>query len=106
MKSIDWKETTVGRRKKIKSQNPKASIFISSDSYTMPEGRVIEQGEIIKISGEHGLKFKFKSHVVRSDNGIEWIDCYELERGVMAKQRSFRPNRIKPIPKKRIRRAK
>lgn len=72
----------------------------------MPEGRVIEEGEIIKISGEHGLKFKFKGHVVRSDNGIEWIDCYELERGVMAKQRSFRPNRIKPIPKRRVRRAK
>lgn len=106
MKLIDWKEITVGRRKKIKSQNPNSSVFVSSDSYTMPEGRVIEQGEIIKISGEHGTRFRFSKHVVRSDNGIEWIDCYELEKGILAKHRSFRPNRIKPIPKRRVKRFK
>ena len=102
MKLKDWKEPIVARRKKHKSLNPNAHFFVNVDHYVMPEnGRVIEKDEIIKISGEHGRKFKFKQHVTRTDTGVEWIDCIQMEKGVSAGFRSFRPNRIKPLPKSR-----
>lgn len=99
MKLKDWKETIVARRKKVVSAN--AHLYNISESYTLPGGRVIEKGELIKIVGEHGVKFKFKCHVVRTDTNVEWIDCFELEKGILAKHRSFRPDRIKPLPKSR-----
>lgn len=92
----------MGRRKKIKSLNPNASVFIKTDHYELPENnRVIEFDETIKIIGEHGKKFKFKSHVVRSDTGAEWIECIQLEKSVYAGWRFFRPERIKALPKTR-----
>jgi hypothetical protein len=94
----------MGRRRKYKSMNPNAHLFVTYSNYQIPDSnRVIEEGEVIKIAGEHGKKFQFKQYVQRSDTGVEWIDCYELEKGVFAGWRSFRPNRIKPLPKKRKR---
>lgn len=104
MKSKDWKVTTVARRKKKISAN--AHLYNIEESYTMPDGRIVEKDEIIKIAGEHGVRFRFKSHVTRTDTGIEWIDCFELEKGITSKHRSFRPERIKVIPKRRTRRPK
>jgi hypothetical protein len=66
------------------------------------DGFSIVQGEIIKIKGENGMKFKFHSLVTNDETGIQWIDCFEIERGVIGAQRSFRPDRIKRIPKKRV----
>lgn len=104
MKLKDWKEPIVARRKNRIS--PNAHLYNIEDSYTLPDGRVIEKDEVIKITGQHGVRFRFKSHVVRTDTGIEWIDCFELEKGITAKHRSFRPERIKAIPKRRTRRPK
>jgi len=94
----------MGRREKHKSVNPNEHLFVTSDNYQIPDSnRVIEGGEVIKISGEHGTKFKFKAHVTKIDSGIEWIDCYELERGVPSKHRSFNPDRIRAMPKNKNR---
>jgi len=79
--------------------SPNAHLYAINDSYTMPDGRTIVKDETIKIDGEHGGKFKFLQHVIRTDNAIEWIDCFEIRSGVMCAWRSFRPNRIKPLPK-------
>jgi hypothetical protein len=89
----------MARRKKIIIQNN--HLYSRTEEYMMPDGRVIEQGEIIKIHGEWGAKFKFKEHVVRTDNGAEWIDCFQIIGGQLAGWRSFKPDRIKPMPKKR-----
>lgn len=89
----------MGRRKKVIS--PNSDLYIRNSSYTMPDGRVIEKDELIKIYGEWGGKFKFLEHVVRKDTGVEWIDCFELDKGVLCGWRSFRPERIKPLPKTR-----
>jgi hypothetical protein len=92
----------VVRRKKYKSPNPNAHLFINTDYYEIPESsRVIQKDEIIKISGEHGKKFKFKEHVKRSDTNVEWINCIQIEKGLSAGWRSFRPDRIKPLPRSR-----
>ena len=89
----------MARRKKRVS--PNSHLYNIEESYTLPDGRVIEKDEIIKISGEHGVRFRFKSHVTRTDTGVEWIDCIQMEKGVSAGYRSFRPDRIKPLPKSR-----
>lgn len=94
----------MGRRKKVVS--PNQHIYNRVPYFTMEDGRVIEKDEIIKIKGEHGGKFKFLEHVTRTDSGIDWIDCFELRGGVLCGWRSFRTDRIKPMPKTRRKRRK
>lgn len=71
------------------------------DQLVLPDGKVIEKGEIFRVSGEYGLKFKFESFVTHP-NGAEWVDCFEVFRGQAGAFRSFRSDRIKRIPKKRV----
>lgn len=92
----------MGRRKKVKVNDP----FIRQDSMTTEEGRTINHGDIIKIKGVWGTKFRFLGHVTNPKNGAVWIDCIELEKGVGCGWRSFRPERAKVIPKKRGKRVK
>ena len=92
------------RRKKVVS--PLQDIYNRVPHFTMPDGRVIEKDEIIKIKGEYGGKFKFLEHVTRTDSGIDWIDCFELRGSILCGWRSFRTDRIKPLPKTRRRRRK
>lgn len=90
----------MGRRKKVIS--PNAHLYIRNPFYTLPDGRVIEKDEMIKIEGEWGGRFKFQEHVVRTDTGVEWIDCFETQKGMLCGWRSFKPERIKPMPRKRV----
>ena len=94
----------MGRRKKVVS--PLAHLYLRTPSYTMPDGRIIEKDEVIKIVGEHGGKFKFVEHVTRTDTGAEWIDCFELRGGILCGWRSFYPDRIKPMPRPHRKRTK
>lgn len=89
----------MSRRKKIVS--PFAHLYNRNPSYILENGKVVEKGEVIKIHGVHGTKFLFVEHVVRTDNGKEWIDCIELEKGTRCGTRSFYPDRIKTVPKSR-----
>jgi hypothetical protein len=63
--------------------------------------RLVVAGEIIKISGEYGSKFKFDSLVTNKETGVQWVDCFELSKGVVSGWRSFRSDRIKLMPIKR-----
>jgi hypothetical protein len=92
------------RRKRVVS--PLAHLYDRTPEYTLESGRTITEGEVIKIDGVWGTKFKFKEHVIRTDNGKEWIDCYELEKGVNCGLRSFYPEKIKPIPVRKRRNKK
>ena len=81
----------------------KDSPFTREDQIVVGNRRIV-RGDTIKIEGEHGGKFKFNSLVTNTVNGTQWIDCFELHKGVVSGWRSFRPDRIKPIPVKRGRR--
>jgi hypothetical protein len=71
-------------------------------SYELQVGnRTILSGEIIKIIGEHGAKFKFISLVTNKETGVTWIDCFELDKNTASAWRSFKPDRIKLMPIKR-----
>lgn len=71
---------------------------------TAPDGTQLQPGDMIKIKGEHGGLFRFKEFVEKTDTGSSWIDCYEMEKGLPCGLRSFRLDRVKTIPKKRMRR--
>lgn len=68
---------------------------------TLPDGKMIVKGELFKVSGEYGLLFKFYSLTTNLETGSEWVDCFEVYRGIVGAQRSFTSDRIKRIPKKR-----
>jgi hypothetical protein len=88
------------KKKKYESKSP----FIREKTMTTELGKEIGEGDIIKIQGIWGTKFRFKEHVTNPENGAVWIDCYELDKGIVCAQRSFRPNRVKALPKKGTRR--
>ena len=78
----------------------KDSIF-SRETEINVGARIVVAGDIIKINGEYGSKFKFHSLVTNTITGTQWIDCFELQKGVTSAWRSFRSDRIKLIPIKR-----
>jgi hypothetical protein len=94
----------MARRKEIVS--PFAHLYHREPFFIMPDGRVVERGEIIKIKGVYATKFKFFEHVRRIDSDIDWIDCFELEKGIQCGQRSFRCDRVNPLPKAKRKRRK
>jgi hypothetical protein len=84
------------RKKTYKNNDP----FIRSPEIMVGNIKVV-RGDIIKIKGIYGTKFKFLEYVINPKNNAEWIDCIQLEKGISCGMRCFRPDRIKLIPKKR-----
>lgn len=64
------------------------------------DGFDIVRGDIIKVSGQYGLKFKFDSVVTNTETGATWIDCFEVFRGQSQCFRSFELGQAKRIPQK------
>ena len=90
------------RRKKVQTNDP----FVRQESFVTEDGRSVTRGDIIKIKGIWGTKFKFHEYVTNPKNNVSWIDCVELEKGVGCGMRSFYPERVKIVPKKRGKRVK
>lgn len=67
------------------------------------DGHTVERGDTIKIYGEHGTKFRFNALVTNPETGVQWVDCFELDKGVTRSWRAFYPERVKRIPKRRKR---
>ena len=65
------------------------------------DGFTIESGDIIKVKGQYGGKFIFQSLVTNKETGVQWIDCIELDKGQPGPFRSFYPESVKRIPKRR-----
>jgi len=79
------------------------SNYQRTPSFINQEGKEVVRGDMIKIQGEHGIKFRFFDHVVNTISGAEWIDCFEVYNGQTGIWRSFYKERIRLIPKKRKR---
>ena len=91
--------------KRTKKYSP-TSTFTREYRLETNDGFIIESGDIIKVVGQYGLRFRFESVVTNPATGAKWVDCYELERGLVARSRSFPIEDIKRVPKKRPRKAK
>ena len=90
----------MGKRK----TNSSVSVSPFTREYEFQLGQfTIVRGDIIKIEGEHGVKFKFDAIVTDPRTGSMWVDCFELEKGLVSRHRSFAIDRIKRIPKRRKR---
>lgn len=91
----------MGRRKKVVIAPTK---FHKEPVAILPDGKTIESGDVIKVVGEYGLRFKFDSLVTNEETGSQWIDCFEIYKMRTGVLRSFTADRIKPMPKRRRRR--
>jgi hypothetical protein len=91
----------MGRRKQVVVQ---PSNFVT-EPYMEVDGFPIHAGDIIKVKGEYGSKFKFVGITTNELTGASWVDCFEVIRGVPSVFRSFKQERVKRVPK-RGRRAK
>jgi hypothetical protein len=80
--------------------------LVKEPQLVLPDGKVIVHGELFKVSGEYGLRFKFESLTRNEKTGSEWVDCFEVFRGRAGAFRSFRSDRIKRIPKRRLKKVK
>jgi hypothetical protein len=89
----------MSRKKKIEIPPTKFSRV-----YEIEVGNfIIKPGDVFKIHGEHGLKFQFHSFVTNTETGVQWVDCFELEKGIPRIWRSFALDRVRRIPEKRKR---
>lgn len=89
------------RRRKVAA---KSSIF-TTEPYMEVDGFPIHGGDIIKVKGEYGTKFKFVGVTTNTETGASWVDCHEIFRGKAQQFRAFKQDRIKRVPQ-RGRRAK
>jgi hypothetical protein len=80
-----------------------AKKFLREPS-VMIDGFEISQGDVFKVRGEYGGRFKFHSFVTNSISGAQWVDCFELMSGTPSVFRSFKLERIKTVPKRGKRR--
>lgn len=91
----------MGRRKKVVIPETK---FKTEPSFEV-DGFEINAGDFVKVKGEYGSKFKVRGLTTNDETGAQWVDCFELIRGVPSQFRAFKLDRIKRIPQ-RGRRAK
>lgn len=77
----------------------KPSIF-TMEPYMEIDGFPINSGDIIKVRGEYGTKFKFRGITTNTLTGSTWVDCFEIFRGKPQQFRAFKEDRIKRIPQK------
>lgn len=74
--------------------------FFQVPEFVTEDGFKILAGDLIKIKGEYGIKFKFQAHVTNTETGATWIDCFETYRGAAGSFRSFHTDRLKRIPQR------
>tara|TARA_B110000503_G_scaffold84020_1_gene128084 strand:+ start:24223 stop:24507 length:285 start_codon:yes stop_codon:yes gene_type:complete len=75
------------------------SHFVT-EPYMEINGFPIQQGDIIKVHNEWGVKFKFVGITTNTLTGSTWVDCFEIFRGKAQQFRAFKEDRIKRIPQK------
>lgn len=89
----------MGRRRKVEV----APTYFETVPYMQVDGFEIQAGDIIKIQGEYGGKFKFIGVTTNNLTGSKWVDCFEIMGGVSSVFRSFKEDRVKRIPVRRKR---
>jgi hypothetical protein len=90
----------MARRSKVAEAKP---TNFETIPYLEVDGFTIEAGDIIKVKGEYGVKFKFVGVTTNTKTGSTWVDCFEIFRGSAQQFRAFKQDRVKRIPQKRKR---
>lgn len=90
------------KKKKLGSVTKNARFLYSPEMKI--DNKVIQKGDTIRVQGEYGAKFRFESLTTNVENGVQWIDCFELHRGIACRFRSFSVDKVRRVPKKRVKR--
>jgi hypothetical protein len=64
------------------------------------DGFEINAGDTIKIKNEYGSKFKVRGLTTNIETGAQWVDCFEMIRGIPSAFRAFKLDRVKRVPKR------
>lgn len=104
----------MARLKKINGYGLEVSTrYVREDVLTLPDGNIVERGDMFKIRGknsfgvgEWGLTFKFNYVVTDTKIGKTYVECFEMYRGHAGVMRAFPIDRVKRIPKRRVRKRK
>lgn len=75
----------------------KPSVFVTVP-YLQLDRFEISAGDIIKVYGERGARFKFIGVTTNSITGSQWVDCFEIINGISSVFRSFKQDKIKRVP--------
>jgi hypothetical protein len=86
----------MARRKKAELSETK---FDTQEVFEL-DGFEVKAGDLIKVKGEYGSKFKVRGLTTNTETGAQWIDCFELIRGVPSQFRAFKLDRVKRIPQR------
>lgn len=86
----------MARRKKTELVETK---FQTQDVFEL-DGFEVRAGDLIKVRGEYGSKFKVRGLTTNTETGAQWIDCFEVIRGVPSQFRAFKIERVKRIPQR------
>lgn len=84
-----------------RQRSPISETIFSRQFEMQLDNFTILKGDIIKAKGEYGTRFKFNSLVTNILTGSQWVDCFEMQKGVATAYRSFKIDKIKRIPTKR-----
>jgi hypothetical protein len=75
------------------------SIFETKTSFEL-NGFLITAGDLVKVKGEYGTKFKVRGLTTNTETGAQWIDTFEMIRGQASAFRAFKIDRIKRVPQR------
>jgi hypothetical protein len=85
--------------KKKNFTTPKPSNF-STESTMEVDGFLVSHGDIIKVKGEYGIRFKFVGITTNKISGASWVDCLQIFRGSPQQFRAFKKDRVSRVPQK------
>jgi hypothetical protein len=75
------------------------SIFVTEPSFDL-NGFLIQAGDLVKVVGEYGSRFKVRGLTTNTVTGAQWVDVFELFRGSPQQFRAFKMDRIKRVPQR------
>jgi hypothetical protein len=78
---------------------PKPSNF-TTEPFMDIDGFLVSKGDIIKVRGEYGIRFKFIGVTTNRLTGASWVDCFQIFRGSPQQFRAFNKDRISRVPQK------
>jgi hypothetical protein len=77
-----------------------AAQKFSREYSVLIDGFELLPGDLFRVRGQHGAKFKFQSFVTNLGTGAQWVDCLEVVSNTPSVFRSFKLEQIKRIPNK------
>ena len=90
----------MARSKKNTSEPSALSKKFVREYSMIVNGFEIVRGDMIKIIGQYGQKFRFESLTTNSETGAVWVDCFEIMGKVASTYRSFHVQDVKRIPQR------